>query len=307
LEDGVKIGVLGWDYGDEDPDSTGLAQAGRGLGHDTSLFTLDEVSYAAAASGLRVLLGGEPAESFDAVICRANLYGDWHTRPFTGWEERLERLESVSAVLGDRMFDPADVWFAGYSKFLTAQKLAAAGLPAPPTRSAGSMADVAAAVAHWGPTVVKPSFGLRAMDVERVTDPADPAAVAMVERLLGSYGTLLCTPYYPTEYGEFRLTVAGEAMPIDMLKLPGYGSWRVKTLEGASFERLDAPAELADLALRAARAMGMTLAGLDILPTPDGYVILEVNPVAGFLNIFGDGPRQETYAGVYDWVEKHSG
>ena len=75
-----------------------------------------------------------------------------------------------------------------------------------------------------------------------------------------------------------------------MLKLPAYGSWRVKTLEGATFERLDTPPELAELALRATRAMGMTLAGLDILPTPDGYVVLEVNPVAGFLNIFGGGP-----------------
>jgi ribosomal protein S6--L-glutamate ligase len=304
----VKIGVLGWDRGDEDPDSPGLAEAGARLGHDTSLCTLDEVTFAAAASGLRVLLGGQPASSFDAVLCRANLYGDWHTRPFTGWEERLERLQAVTAAVGEqRMFDPADVWFAGYSKFLTAQKLAAAGLPAPPTRSAASMADVAAAVAEWGPTVVKPSFGLRAMDVERVEDPSDPAAVALVDRLLGSYGRLLCTPYYPTEYGEFRITIGGEAMPIDMLKLPAYGSWRVKTLEGASFERLRTPPELADLALRAARAMGMTLAGLDILPTAGGYVILEVNPVAGFLNIFGEGPRQEVFAGVYDWVEKHSG
>ena len=303
----MKIGVLGWDRGDEDPDSPGLAEAGRRLGHDTSLFLLDEVNYAAAASGLRVLLGGEPADSFDAVLCRANLYGDWRHRPFTGWEERLERLQSVSAVLGPRMFDPAEIWFAGYSKFLTAQKLAAAGLPAPPTRSATSMVDVAAAVAEWGPTVVKPSFGLRAMDVERVTDPTDPAAVQLVERLLGSYGALLCTPYYPTEFGEFRITVAGEAHPIDMLKLPAYGSWRVKTLEGASFERLDTPPELAELALRATRAMGMTLAGLDILPTPDGYVVLEVNPVAGFLNIFGAGPQWEVYAGVYDWIEKHAG
>jgi ribosomal protein S6--L-glutamate ligase len=303
----VKIGVLGWDYGDEDPDSPGLAEAGRQRGHETSLCTLDEVTFAAAASGLRVLLGDQPAESFDAVICRANLYGDWHTRPFTGWEERLEKLQAVDAVLGDRMFDRAGVWFAGYSKFLTAQKIAAAGLPAPPTRSATSMADVAAAAGQWGTTVVKPSFGLRAMDVERVTDAADPAQIAMVERLLGSYGALLCTPYYPTEYGEFRITVAGEAMPIDMLKLPGWGAWRVKTLEGASFERLQAPPELAELALAATRAMGMTLAGLDILPTTDGYVVLEVNPVAGFLNIFGEGPRQEVYAGVYDWVEKHAG
>lgn len=303
----MKIGVLGWDRGDEDPDSPGLADAGRRLGHDTSLFLLDEVTYAAAASGLRVLLGGEPADSFDAVICRANLYGDWRHRPFTGWEERLERLQSVSAVLGPRMFDPAEVWFAGYSKFLTAQKLAAAGLPAPPTRSATSMADVTSAVGEWGPTVVKPSFGLRAMDVERVSDPADPVSIELVQRLLGSYGALLCTPYYPTEFGEFRITVAGEAHPIDMLKLPGYGSWRVKTLEGASFERLDTPPELAELALRATRAMGMTLAGLDILPTRDGYVVLEVNPVAGFLDIFGAGPQWEIYAGVFDWIEKHAG
>jgi ribosomal protein S6--L-glutamate ligase len=304
----MKIGVLGWDRGDEDPDSPGLAEAGARLGHDTSLFTLDEVTFAAGAAGLKVVLGGQPAESFDAVLCRANLYGDWHTRPFTGWEERLERLQAVTAAVGaQRMFDPADVWFAGYSKFLTAQKLAAAGLPAAPTRSAASMADVAAAVAEWGPTVVKPSFGLRAMDVERVDDPADPAAVALVERLLGSYGTLLCTPYFPTEHGEFRITIGGEAMPIDMLKLPAYGSWRVKTLEGASFERLATPPELADLAVRAARAMGLTLAGLDILPTAGGYVILEVNPVAGFLNIFGEGPRQQVFQGVYDWVEKHAG
>jgi hypothetical protein len=47
------------------------------------------------------------------------------------------------------MFDPAEVWFAGYSKLLTARKLAAAGLPAAPTRSATSMADVAVAVAEY--------------------------------------------------------------------------------------------------------------------------------------------------------------
>lgn len=303
----MKIGVLGWDHGDEDPDSPGLAEAGRGRGHETSLFTLDEVDYAASGSGPRVLLGGQPAESFDAVISRANLFGDWHTRPFTGWEERLERLGSVSAVLGQRLFDPADVWFEGSSKLLTLQKLGAAGLPVPPTRSARTMAEVAAAFADWGPTVVKPSFGLRAMDVERVTDPADPDEVAMIERLLGTYGLLLCSPFYPTEFGEFRITVAGERTPIDMLKLPAYGAWRVKTLEGASFERLDAPPELTDIALRAVRAMGMTMAGLDVLPTPDGYVILEVNQVAGFLNIFGEEGRQQIYAGVYDWVEKHAG
>jgi hypothetical protein len=35
--------------------------------------------------------------------------------------------------------------------------------------------------------------------------------------------------------------------------------------------------------------------------------VLEVNPVAGFLNIFGDGPAVGDLPGVYDWIEKHAG
>jgi ribosomal protein S6--L-glutamate ligase len=197
------------------------------------------------------------------------------------------------------------VWFAGYSKFLTARRLAEAGLPVPPTRSATTMAEVTAAFDEWGMTVVKPSFGLRAIDVERVTDPK--ADQPQVETLLARYGTLVCTPYYPTEFGEFRITVAGETAPLNMLKLPPVGVWRCKTLEGASFERYEPPADLLDLAFRATRAMGMTLAGLDILPAGDGYVILEVNPVPGFLDIFGAAPLREALTGVYEWVEKHAG
>jgi glutathione synthase/RimK-type ligase-like ATP-grasp enzyme len=52
-----------------------------------------------------------------------------------------------------------------------------------------------------------------------------------------------------------------------MFKLPAVGSWRCKTLEDASFERFEARADLLELAFRATRAMDMTLAGLDILPT----------------------------------------
>jgi ribosomal protein S6--L-glutamate ligase len=299
----VKVGVLGWDYGEEDPDSPGLAETGRELGHDVTLFTLEEVAYASRGGRLEVLFAGEPATSFDAVISRANLYGEWKQNLYDGWPDRVERLTMVSSVPGLPVFDPVDVWFAGYSKFLTARKLAEAGLPVPLTRSATTFAEVTAAFEEWGATVVKPSFGLSGIDVERVTDPA--ADAPMVEGLLARYGTLVCSQYHPTEFGEFRITVAGEAAPLNMLKLPPAGSWRCKTLEGASFERYDPPADLLDLAFRAARVMGMTLAGLDILPTDDGYVVLEVNPVPGFLDIFGEAQRREVLMGVYEWVEKN--
>lgn len=207
----------------------------------------------------------------------------------------------LSDVPGLRLFDPADVWVTGYSKFLMAQRLAAAGLPVPPIRSATSLADVEEACQEWGEVILKPSFGYRGTDVERVADFAADKAVA--EDLLSRYPTLVCQRFYPTAGGEYRITVAGEATPINMLKLPAPGSWRCKTMEGATFERFEAPDELVELSLRATRAMGITLAGLDILPAPDGYVILEVNPVPGYLSMLGREQHREVLGGVFDWVE----
>lgn len=302
----MRIGILGWDHGDEDPDSANLTTHGRELGHETHLFTLEEIGYVPGEGRVDLLLGGRPARDFDAVISRANLYGEWRQNLYDGWPDRVERLTMLSNVPGLPLFDPVDVWFAGYSKFRNAQILTAAGVPTPPVRSAVNLDEVAVAVAEWGRAIVKPSFGLRGIDVELVDD-VDRQQAAITD-LFARYGTLACQPFVPTQYGEFRVTVAGEVAPICMLKLPAAGSWRCKTLEGASFERWEPSDELRDLAFRATRAMGMTMAGLDILPTEDGgYTVLEVNPVGGFLDIFGPEAHRAALTGVYDWVAAHAG
>ncbi|MEU9094486.1 RimK family alpha-L-glutamate ligase [Streptomyces sp. NPDC087901] len=291
----MRIGLLGWDYSGIDPDGHHLVEYGRERGHETSFFTLEDMAYRPGPSGPTLTLRGEPAESFQAIINRCKLYGD-------DWQDRVERLSMLSNVPGVRLFDPADVWVTGYSKFLMAQRLAAAGLPVPQVRSVASLADVEAACAEWGPVILKPSFGYRGIDVERVVDPI--AGKETAEDLLSRFPTLVCQPYLPTEGGEYRIVVAGDATPLNVLKLPAAGSWRCKTVEGASYERFDAPDELIDLSLRATRAMGMTLAGLDILPTADGYVILEVNPIPGFLALMGREQHRQVLGGVYDWVEE---
>jgi glutathione synthase/RimK-type ligase-like ATP-grasp enzyme len=292
----VKVGVLGWDHGELDFDATAYVKYGREHGHDTVLFTLEDLSYVAESNGgFSVSAAGTQAAEFDAVISRAKLYGQ-------DWQDRVERLTALSNVLGARLFDPAENWVTGYSKLLCAQRLAAGGVSVLPTRSVTSLAEIVQAFEEWGTIVVKPSFQFSGKDVERITDPAADADLA--NDLLSRYSTLVCMPFWPTKYGEYRLTVAGDTSCITTLKLPPLGSWRCKTLEGATFERIDGPPELVQMAVRAARLMGLTLAGVDALPTDDGYVILEVNPVPGFLDLHGEAARQETVAAIYDWVGK---
>ena len=293
----MKVGVLTWDNTGLDLDGPAMAECGRARGHQTGMFSLEDVRYVPrAAGGFELSLAGEPAQSYDAIISRAKLYGD-------DWQDRVERLTLLSNVPGVRMHAPADAWVRGYSKLQCTQRLAEGGIPVPPTRSATTLEDIELAHQEWGAIIVKPSFQFSGTDVERITDVAAQKNLAL--DLLNRYSTLACMPYWPTEYGEYRLTVAGDTC-VSMFKLPPLGAWRCKTLEGATFERIDAPAELEDLAFRATRLMGLTLAGVDALPTKDGFVILEVNPVPGLLDMLGEEARQETFAGIYDWVEKQA-
>ncbi|MFR9676041.1 ATP-grasp domain-containing protein [Streptomyces sp. TR06-5] len=294
----MKIGVLGWDYSGIDPDGHSLVEHGRRRGHETSFATLDEVTYVPGPDGVEVLLAGEPVRSFDAFINRSRCFG-------ADSQERMERLRMIGSTPGVRLFAPADAWQTASSKFLTAQRLARAGLPTPPVRSISSLPEVEAACAEWGDVILKPSDGYGGADVERIADFGAEKDIA--EELLARTSNLLCQPFYPTKGGEFRITVAGDTAPINILKLPPPGSWRCKTLEGASFERYDAPEELLDISLRATRALGLTLAGLDILPHEGGYLILEVNEVPGFLSILGPAQHRQVLDGVYDWVERETG
>lgn len=301
----MKVGILTWDKTGYDPDEPALAECGRGRGHQVSLFAIEDVSYVPrAGGGFDVSVAGDPARSFDAIISRANLYGDYS---YGDWQDRVERLTLLSNVPEVRLFDPADAWIRGYSKLHGTQRLAEAGFPVPPTRSATTMAGLETACREWGTIIAKPSFGMRGIGVERFTDLTAPDQAELAGELLGRYRTLACMPYYPTKYGEYRLTIAGDTSCVTALKIPPVGVWRCKSRQGATYERVDAPAELEELAFRAVRQMGLTLAGVDALPTEDGYVILEVNPVPGSLSIFGGEACQDTLAGIYDWVERHAG
>lgn len=291
----MRIGVLGWDYSGIDPDGRHLVDRGRERGHETSFATLDDVTVVPGDDGPEVLLAGEPVRAFDAFVNRSRCFGP-------DAQERMERLRMLENTPGVRLFAPSGSWQVTSSKFLTAQCLARAGLPTPPVRSVATLDDVAAACAEWGDVILKPSHGYAGTDVERITDL--DAQKDLAEQLLGRLPDLLCQPYYPTEGGEFRITVAGDRTPINILKLPYPGVWRCKTMQGASFERYDAPEELTSLAVRATRALGLTLSALDILPHDGGYQILEVNEVPGFLSILGPEQHREVLDGTWEWVER---
>ncbi|MFE0023938.1 RimK family alpha-L-glutamate ligase [Amycolatopsis sp. NPDC059021] len=290
----MRIGIVAWD--EEDPDSPELASTGRDLGHDMAVFFLEDVSCRDAGGVLETTINGEPAAGFDLIISRAQIR-------YEHAQTDHERYALLSQVPGLTVLDPADVYLNAESKFLGLQRLGAAGLPVAPTRCCASAAEIGSALADWGEVVIKPTFGLGGTDVERVRHLDEDRA--LVDGLLAKYGRLVCQPYYPHPEGDMRVTIVGDEAPLIMNRVPHASSWKANAKQGATANMVTPPPELVEISRRAARVMGVTMAGLDFLPTPDGYRIIEFNNCPGWYPAPEDYRRHLTERVIEIFVSIH--
>jgi ribosomal protein S6--L-glutamate ligase len=266
----MRLGILGWDS--DEFESVHLRTVGTAAGHDTSVFTLDDIAWGPVPGGYGVLVAGQPAD-FDVVISRAQLRRDER------WRHDMERYTLLSNLRGTVLLDPAEQYVAAESKFIQHQLLTEAALPVLPTVYCASVEQVAAAVRRFGDTVIKPSFGWEGNDVERLW--ADAELPATVGERLARHGSLLAQPYVPHPDGDIRLTVVDGAVVLTFRRVPR-GNWRSNLAQGSIARPVPPPPELVELALRSTEAMGITTAGVDLLRAGDSYVVVEVNNAPGW-------------------------
>jgi len=166
-------------------------------------------------------------------------------------------------------------------KFYTDALLREAGLPTPETVVCENMADAMAAVRALGEVVIKPIFGSMGHGLVRVSDPD------VAFRVLKSLDQVRSVFYIQraVDHGgrDIRaFVVDGRVLGAIERRAPE-GDWRTNVARGADARAIDLPADWAQLALRAAAAIGADYAGVDLLPSRDGQVfVLEVNGIPGW-------------------------
>lgn len=157
-------------------------------------------------------------------------------------------------------------------KYLSLALLARAGLPVPRTRVVqGAEAATRAWEAIGGPCVAKPLFGSRGRGISRVGSAVEAAAI-------GAGGVAYLQEFIPHPGWDLRVLVVGDDA-FAMRRVAAAGEWRTNISLGGRPEAIEVSAATLDLARRAAATVGATLAGVDVLPGPDGPVVLEVNAV----------------------------
>lgn len=150
-----------------------------------------------------------------------------------------------------------------------------AGLPTPPTRVAeGYEAAFAHATAQNAPLVVKPLFGSQGNGIRRTTSPSElppPEDVGNVYYL---------QPYLrapdATEFEDWRVFVSRGRILAAMVRRGK--SWITNVHQGAAPAPHEPCDEMEDLALRAVAAIGADYAGVDLIRSADGkLMVLEIN------------------------------
>jgi RimK family alpha-L-glutamate ligase len=209
-----------------------------------------------------------------------------------GVEDGLTELERLPTT-GVDVLNPAGALVAAHDKLLTARALRRAGLPHPHT---WLLAEGLPSPAPELPLVLKPRFGSWGRDVERceTREELEGALAAAARRpWFQEHGALAQELVSPLGW-DLRLVVAGDRVVGTARRVAPAGEWRTNVALGARVEEVEASPLARTLALAASRAVRADLAGVDLLPTRNGFVVLEVNGAVDVHPLYA--PDADVYA-----------
>ncbi len=223
---------------------------------------------------MKLLVQGEPLGVVDAVIPRLA------ARTGMAGIAVLRQFELAGAYC----LNPSNAYTRGRDKLHTLQLLCAAGVPLLPTAFARHPDDVQRVLPHIGgaPCVVKFTEGTQGVGV--MLAESSLGAASIIEAMHAVKRDLILQRFVSVD-GDARLIVIGNRVVAAMIRRPQQGDFRANLHRGGEAVVLHASAELQSIAVRAAQAVGLHCAGVDIVMTDQGPAVLEVNASPGLQGI----------------------
>lgn len=230
------------------------------IGPSRSSITADKVDLAKAEA---VLVRMMPPGSLEQVVFRM---------------DALHRL----AGGGTPVVNSPKAIEASVDKYLALARMERAGIPVPDTWTGEFARDALAAFEQLGgDVVVKPLFGSEGRGMTRLTD--FETAGRIFHSLENQKMTIYLQKFVCHPGHDIRAFVLNDRVLGSIRRFAAEGDWRTNVAVGGRAEaiRLDRASE--SLALRAARAVGARVAGVDLIEDPQrGRLAIEVNAVPGW-------------------------
>lgn len=274
-----------------------LKQAALERGHSARIVDTLRCYMNISSKNPEVHYGGKCLETFDAIIPRIGasitFYGTAVVRQF----EMMGVFSLNESVAISRSRD----------KLRSLQLLSRKGIGLPITGFSRSPDDVRdlIQIASGAPLVIKLVEGTQGIGV--VLAETTKAAESVIEAFMGLKANIMVQEYIKEASGEdIRCFVIGDKVVASMKRKAKEGEFRSNLHRGGSAELVKITAEERKTAIKAASVMGLNVAGVDILRSDRGPLVVEVNSSPGLEGI--EKYTGEDIAGmIIDFIEKNAG
>ena len=129
-----------------------------------------------------------------------------------------------------------------------------------------------------GDVVVKPLFGSRGIGSTRITDAE--IASTVFRAITFSHGAIYLQEFVPHGFSDIRAFVVGDHVVAAMRRVAT--SWKTNYSQGARPASIELDKTLENMAVKSAKLIECKVAGVDILESPRGPLVVEVNSQPGW-------------------------
>ena len=253
-----------------------LKEAGEERGHQMRVVPYLRCYMNITSSRPTIIFNGTPLENFDAVIPRIGA-----SRTFYG--TAVVRQFEVMGVFSS---NESQAISRSRDKLRCLQILAREGIGLPVTGFAHATQDIDGLIETVGgaPLVIKLLEGTQGIGV--VLAETYQAAKSVIEAFRGLDANILVQEYIKEAGGaDLRCFVVGGKVIAAMKRQGVKGEFRSNLHRGGKAEKIQLSAEEKKTAIKAAKAMGLRVAGVDLLRSNHGPVVMEVNSSPGLEGI----------------------
>ncbi|MEF1219800.1 30S ribosomal protein S6--L-glutamate ligase, partial [Photobacterium damselae] len=236
----------------------------------------------------------------------------------TGFDAVIPRIGADITFYGCsvlRQFEMMDVFSVNQSiaitrsrdKLRSLQLLSRKGVGMPVTGFASKPSDVPDLIKMVGgaPLVIKLLEGTQGIGV--VLAETQKAAESVIEAFMGLKANIMVQEYIEEAGGaDIRCFVIGDKVIASMKRQGAEGEFRSNLHRGGSASLIRITPEERKTAVAAAKAMGLSVAGVDLLRSNRGPLVMEVNSSPGLEGI--EGATGKDIAGmIIEYIEKNVG
>ncbi|WP_299340563.1 30S ribosomal protein S6--L-glutamate ligase [uncultured Pseudoxanthomonas sp.] len=253
-----------------------LVEAARQRGHTVRVLDPLRCYMRIASTGFQLHYKGRSLAGYDAVIPRI---GASITRYGTAVLRQFELMGTYSP-------NPSDAILRARDKLRAHQLLAAQCIDLPVTVFGDNPDDTSDLLSMLGPPphVIKLNEGAQGAGVMLTEKPS--ASRSVVEALRGLYASFVVQEFIAEADGaDLRCFVVGDEVVASMRRQAPEGDFRSNLHRGGTALHAVASDKERAVAIRAAKVLGLGVAGVDLIRAQRGPLVLEVNSTPGLEGI----------------------